>query len=323
MPPTPSRRSQPSSPPASIRRATRCDHPESPSKPRRPPRQPATHGDQPPPSSIPRRPTPAGQPASATNPIPSSNPRAPNPAGQQSAAGDPSRQPHRGGQPTPATAPRRATHAGNRTAARNPRRKANRGAQPQPPSEAKAQRGVRVAEPPLAASEALPHKRRRRPGPRSPRTRVAYRLRGRYWDRTSDLFRVREARYRCANRPTLLKPVVEKGFEVETGFEPVYTALQAVASPLGHSTSEKKAGPPNPLRADDRVRTGDLNLGKVALYQLSYVRIATGFSFPRREKNISPSPPEFKNRGRPLVDVRSSTGHLRTARSARIALALR
>ena len=25
-------------------------------------------------------------------------------------------------------------------------------------------------------------------------------------------------------------------------------------------------------RADDRLRTGDLNLGKVALYQLSYVR---------------------------------------------------
>ena len=26
---------------------------------------------------------------------------------------------------------------------------------------------------------------------------------------------------------------------METGFEPVYTALQAVASPLGHSTTEK------------------------------------------------------------------------------------
>ena len=26
--------------------------------------------------------------------------------------------------------------------------------------------------------------------------------RGRYWDRTSDLFRVREARSRCANRPS-------------------------------------------------------------------------------------------------------------------------
>ena len=64
--------------------------------------------------------------------------------------------------------------------------------------------------------------------------------------------------------------------EVETGFEPVYTALQAVASPLGHSTTEK-AGLPNPLRADDRVRTGDLNLGKVALYQLSYVRASLGF----------------------------------------------
>jgi hypothetical protein len=26
---------------------------------------------------------------------------------------------------------------------------------------------------------------------------------GRYWVRTSDLFRVREARYHCANRPAL------------------------------------------------------------------------------------------------------------------------
>jgi hypothetical protein len=35
-------------------------------------------------------------------------------------------------------------------------------------------------------------------------------------------------------------------FEVETGFEPVWTALQAAASPLGHSTelklSERKTG---------------------------------------------------------------------------------
>jgi hypothetical protein len=40
-------------------------------------------------------------------------------------------------------------------------------------------------------------------------------LSGRYWDRTSDLFRVREARYRCANRPLL-----GSRFEVEKGFEP-------------------------------------------------------------------------------------------------------
>jgi hypothetical protein len=97
---------------------------------------------------------------------------------------------------------------------------------------------------------------------------------GRYWDRTSDLFRVREARYRCANRPFVVL------IEVETGFEPVYTALQAVASPLGHSTVavpdliERLAafGEGMNLRADNRARTGDLNLGKVALYQLSYVR---------------------------------------------------
>ncbi len=58
---------------------------------------------------------------------------------------------------------------------------------------------------------------------------------GRYWDRTSDLFRVREARYRCANRP--LRP-----------------------------RTRGRDG------ADDRIRTGDPHLGKVMLYQLSYVR---------------------------------------------------
>ena len=63
---------------------------------------------------------------------------------------------------------------------------------------------------------------------------------------------------------------VFRWIEVETGFEPVYAALQAAASPLGHSTA--KASCSRCLRADDRARTGDLNLGKVALYQLSYVR---------------------------------------------------
>ena len=37
--------------------------------------------------------------------------------------------------------------------------------------------------------------------------------------------------------------------EVETGFEPVYTALQAVASPLGHST---KVSPELNLAASER-----------------------------------------------------------------------
>lgn len=42
---------------------------------------------------------------------------------------------------------------------------------------------------------------------------------------------------------------------------------------LGSSTlhHDKLRGDISP-RADDRVRTGDINLGKVALYQLSYIR---------------------------------------------------
>src|SRR4051795_8877381 len=70
-----------------------------------------------------------------------------------------------------------------------------------------------------------------------------------------------------------------RALEVETGFEPAYTALQAVASPLGHSTVPDRATPPDrqpvrrdSLRADDGIRTRDPHLGKVTLYQLSHVR---------------------------------------------------
>ena len=56
---------------------------------------------------------------------------------------------------------------------------------------------------------------------------------------------------------------------METGIEPVCTALQAVASPLGHSTAGLM--PPH-LRADDGIRTRDPHLGKVMRYQLRYIR---------------------------------------------------
>ena len=51
------------------------------------------------------------------------------------------------------------------------------------------------------------------------------------------------------------------------------TALQAVASPLGHST----VGPPR-SRADDGIRTRDPHLGKVMRYQLRYIRTVLGRS---------------------------------------------
>jgi hypothetical protein len=78
--------------------------------------------------------------------------------------------------------------------------------------------------------------------------------------------------------------IVREPIEVETGFEPVYAALQAAASPLGHSTAGRSrlAG----LRADDGVRTRDLHLGKVTRYQLRYVRLCflLRFANPRRQR---------------------------------------
>lgn len=38
--------------------------------------------------------------------------------------------------------------------------------------------------------------------------------------------------------------------------------------------------------ADDRARTGDLDLGKVALYQLSYVRVANIVAQPLCATNV-------------------------------------
>ena len=97
--------------------------------------------------------------------------------------------------------------------------------------------------------------------------------------------------------------------EVETGFEPVYTDLQSVASPLGHSTWMELLAPQAGweslvLRADDEIRTRDPHLGKVMLYQLSHVRIALlvlalSDRLVRRVENSSAPFPGMQNRPSP------------------------
>ena len=72
-----------------------------------------------------------------------------------------------------------------------------------------------------------------------------------------------------------------------TGFEPVWTALQAAASPLGHSTAVFAGAEKVPAhRADDGIRTRDPHLGKVMLYQLSHVRMVKTLGF-RPSDNVS------------------------------------
>src|SRR5271169_7235499 len=75
----------------------------------------------------------------------------------------------------------------------------------------------------------------------------------------------------------LIAPGAKK-LEVETGIEPVCTALQAVASPLGHSTAGIDAT--SILRADDGIRTRDPHLGKVMRYQLRHIRAPRTRSSP-------------------------------------------
>ena len=100
---------------------------------------------------------------------------------------------------------------------------------------------------------------------------------GRYWDRTSDLFRVREARYRCANRP--FHPVETGHHGFHRGGYGIRTRVygfagRCLASRPTHRVSRipKNLCRDSVLRADDEIRTRDIHLGKVVLYQLSYVR---------------------------------------------------
>ena len=90
--------------------------------------------------------------------------------------------------------------------------------------------------------------------------------RGRYWDRTSDLFRVREARSRCANRPRW----VPDSNRCKRLCRPVPSLS---ANPPGECWGP--LGGSRLLGADDGTRTRDPHLGKVMLYQLSHIRVVS------------------------------------------------
>ena len=78
------------------------------------------------------------------------------------------------------------------------------------------------------------------------------------------------------------------------------TALQAVASPLGHSTAGIDATHP---RADDGIRTRDPHLGKVMRYQLRYIRVLRASSSSVAMHDISPRSSAYTN---PLLARRAA-----------------
>ncbi len=65
----------------------------------------------------------------------------------------------------------------------------------------------------------------------------------------------------------------------DTGIEPVTSSVsgkRATAAPIAR---DRKSGVwvSKSKRADDEIRTRDIHLGKVVLYQLSYVRVCSAF----------------------------------------------
>jgi hypothetical protein len=62
----------------------------------------------------------------------------------------------------------------------------------------------------------------------------------------------------------------------DTGIEPVTSSVsgkRATAAPIARNRATGLVGCIWEKRADDEIRTRDIHLGKVVLYQLSYVRV--------------------------------------------------
>ena len=92
---------------------------------------------------------------------------------------------------------------------------------------------------------------RQKPGndERPSRWGTAFRGGGRYWDRTSDLFRVREARYRCANRPGLIcERTAQGGTAVLRGGDGIRTHVHGFA---GRCLASRPLHQVEPDRSED------------------------------------------------------------------------
>ena len=68
--------------------------------------------------------------------------------------------------------------------------------------------------------------------------------------------------------------------------------------PLGHVAAIGEGDQGRPLGAEDGTRTRDLNLGKVALYQLSYFRVpgivTRRRTLAQRQRPVDPNPPSLR-----------------------------
>ncbi len=135
----------------------------------------------------------------------------------------------------------------------------------------------------------------------------------RYWDRTSDLFRVREARYRCANRAREGCSVVMRGGDGIRTRVNGFAGRCLAARPRHRVWFDPRvvialeSGDPR-TRADDETRTRDPHLGKVMRYQLRYIRISFPV-LPGHLENSSPFRAPRKTTATPRVSRSRGSNH--------------
>lgn len=135
----------------------------------------------------------------------------------------------------------------------------------------------------------------------------------RYWDRTSDLFRVREARYRCANRAREGCSVVMRGGDGIRTRVNGFAGRCLAARPRHRVWFDPRvvialeSGDPR-TRADDETRTRDPHLGKVMRYQLRYIRISFPV-LPGHLENSSPFRAPRKTTATPRVSRSHGSNH--------------
>ena len=145
---------------------------------------------------------------------------------------------------------------------------------------------------------------------------------GRYWDRTSDLFRVKEARSRCANRPQDLQPLARWRRDLNPCRRLCRPLPRLSATPPSRPSTTVKASPSGRRDSNPRPSPWQGDALPAAL-RPHVVRPDRRSGVPGDGRNISRSPGALPNRGPPARRVVGFTWAFRVIHRLEIGRAAR